>query len=253
MTRNNHSRRRDVRAYMARHDVTYTQARRALTAATPGEDWAEQTYASPFRVRPVDQGGPSLPTVITRDHDVNPVCGHWLGNKCAACGVCTTCDGCYCAEARHEAEEAAYARRQNEEHAEHLNVPGRDCPQCKYDRERSKGFTECPTCGKPLRGFWHFREHNPPYCHKDYPHPPGLDWSHLIGKRITIDTHWCYQGKMADYAASWTGTVTGRHRHRDTGAETEYYELRLDPTVPQPRGALATTPFNPREFTITEH
>ncbi|MDE1674692.1 hypothetical protein [Nocardia gipuzkoensis] len=122
-----------------------------------------------------------------------------------------------------------------------------------------------------LQGFWHFREHTPPYCFKDDPHPPGLDWSHLIGKRITIDTHWCYQGKMADYAAEWTGTVTGRLRSPNTGALTDFYdyspgrpssppslemrwwEMRLDDTVPQPNDRSGTIPFNPREFTITEH
>lgn len=139
------------------------------------------------------------------------------------------------------------------EHAEHRDEPDPHCPSCDYDRNRSKDFTECPTCHKVLQGLWHFREHNPPYCLKDDPHPPGLDWSHLIGKRITIDTHWCYQGKMADYAAAWTGTVTRRERSPRTGELTDFYELRLDETVPQPNDNTGTIPFNPSEFTITEH
>jgi hypothetical protein len=254
MTRSNHTRRRDVRAYMARHGVTYTQALRALTAAAPPEDHTGPTSAGLFRVRPVEQGGPRLPAVVTGDNDINPVCAHWLGHKCAGCGVCTTCDGCYCDELRREAQADAESARLQREHAEHLTEPGQDCPLCELDRERSKGFTECPQCHRPLKGFWHFVEHCPPYCHKDKPHPPGLDWSHLIGKRITIDTHWCYQGDMAKYAAAWTGTVTGLWRHPDTGAKTGLYELRLDPAAPQPpRTDYTTTPFDPREFTITEH
>ncbi|MFR9773851.1 hypothetical protein [Nocardia sp. SC052] len=253
MTRNNHTRRRDVRAYMARHGVTYTQALRALAAEVPPEDQPAPSSASLFRVRPADRGGPSLPAVVTGEHDVNPVCGHWLGSRCDGCGMCTTCDGCYCTELRREAEDAAWIARLEREHAEHLEAPDEDCGRCEDDRARSKDFTECPTCHKPLQGFWHFREHCPPYCYRDNPHPPGLDWSYLIGKRITIDNHWCYQGKMAQYAAAWTGTVTGRWKHPDTGAETDYYELLLDPNVAQPRTDLTTTAFDPREFTITEH
>lgn len=254
MTRNNHSRRRTVRNYMARHGVTYTQALRALDAAAAEERPAEQTSAAPFRVRPVDQGGPAMPAVVTREHDVNPVCGHWLGNQCDGCGTCTACDGCYCAELRQEAELDAYFCDVEREHDEHWDAPGEDCPACDDEREKSKSFTECPTCHKALQGFWHFREHCPPYCRKDKPHPPGLDWSHLIGKRITIDTHWLYQGRMAEYAASWTGTVTGRWRNPHTGAELDdHYELLLDPTVPQPQASDPTIPFNPRDFTITEH
>ncbi|MFI9638119.1 hypothetical protein ACIHAX_36080 [Nocardia sp. NPDC051929] len=239
MTRNNHSRRKDVRAYMARHDGTsYTEALRAL------EDQSSSVPAD---------NGPLVDIDPTYAHDVNPVCGHRLSSRCGGCGVCRTCDGCYCADLRLEAELAAQDARIEREHAEHLDEPDPHCPSCEYDRSRSKDFTECPTCGRVLQGFWHFREHTPPYCFKDDPHPPGLDWSHLIGKRITIDTHWCYQGKMADYAAEWTGTVTGRLRSPNTGALTDFYEMRLDDTVPQPNDRRGTIPFNPREFTITEH
>ena len=48
------------------------------------------------------RANPSLPAVVTPEHDVNPVCGHWLGNQCDGCGTCTTCDGCYCGALRHE-------------------------------------------------------------------------------------------------------------------------------------------------------
>ncbi|WP_157129094.1 hypothetical protein [Nocardia amamiensis] len=264
MTRNNHSRRRDVRDYMARHGVTYTQALRALMHSDapslavvrlmPPKDLTAPTDPIVFRVRPVEQGGPRLPTVVTADHDVNPVCGHWLGNRCAGCATCTTCDGCYCEELRSEARLDAYFGRVARDHEQHLDEPGPDCPTCELDREQSMNFTECPKCHKPLQGFWHFVEHCPPYCYKDKPHPPGLDWSHLVGKRITIDTHWCYQGDMAKYAASWTGTVTGRWKNPDTGAETDLYELQLDPTVPQPNNNdLTPIEFDPRGFTITEH
>ncbi|AIG81290.1 Hypothetical protein AJAP_42615 (plasmid) [Amycolatopsis japonica] len=250
MTRHNHRRRRDVRQYMTDHGVTYTEALRAIDAA---DDRKSTATANPFRPRPVDQGGPEMPAVVTLDNDVNPICGHYLGNLCTGCGVCTTCDGCYCAELRQEAELDAYFREVEREHAEHWQEPGEDCPTCESDRKRSKDFTECPKCGKALQGFWHFREHCPPYCRKDKPHAPGLDWSHLIGKRITIDTHWLYEGDMSQYAASWTGTVTGPWTNPGTGTETGMYELELDPTVPQPRDDITTTPFNPREFTITEH
>jgi hypothetical protein len=252
MTRNNHARRGDVRSYMARHGVTYTQALRALDAGGPPDDRAEQTSAGLVPVRPVDRGGPRMPAVVTREHDVNPVCGHWLGSQCVGCGVCTTCDGCYCAELRNDAELDVYFDRVDREHAEHWDEPGEDCPTCEHDRERSKNFTECPTCGKSLKGFWHLREHRPPYCRRDKPHPPGLDWSHLIGKRITIDTYWLYQGRMAEYAESYTGTVTGRWKQPKTGAETDCYELLLDPAVPQPQTSSTTITFNPREFTIIE-
>ncbi|MBF6163020.1 hypothetical protein [Nocardia cyriacigeorgica] len=253
MTRSNHSRRKEVRAYMARHGLSsYTQALRAL------ETQQNQDPPRPQRSLPqplhVEQGGPALPSVVTPEHDINPVCGHWLGNRCAGCATCTTCDGCYCEEARREAELDARDRRVEAAHAEHWDEPDEQCPVCARDQERSKNFTECPTCRRELQGFWHFREHNPPYCRPDYPHPPGLDWSHLIGKRITIDTHWRYQGDMAKYATSWTGTVTGRWKNENTGDDvTGYYTLELDPSVPQPQTDLATTPFNPREFTITEH
>lgn len=237
MTRNNHSRRKDVRAYMARHgDLSYTQALRALD---------DQTTPSPVS-DPFEEVDP------TYAHDVNPLCGHWIGRRCGGCGVCQVCDGCYCAEIRQEAEEYAYNRQVERAHAEHIDEPGKNCPTCEYDRQRSKGFTECPKCAKALHGFWHFREHIPPYCFKDLPHPPGLDWSHLVGKRIALDTYATDQGKMGDYAPAWTGTVTGRWRN-PAGHLTHLYELRLDPTVPQPNDATGTIEFNPREFTITEH
>lgn len=239
MTRKNHSRRKRVRAYMARHDgMSYTQALRALEG-------------QPIPATAVD--GPPVDPDLTYAHDVNPVCGHHIHSRCDGCGVCRTCDGCYCEELRREAEIEAQDARRKREHAEHLDSPDPHCLICDGDRMRSRDFTECPTCGRPLRGFWHFREHNPPYCAADLPHPPGLDWSHLIGKRITIDTHWCYKGEMADRAAAWTGTVTGRERSPRTGELTDFYALRLDETVSQPNGSTGTIPFNPREFTITEH
>ncbi|MBF6302251.1 hypothetical protein IU459_32630 [Nocardia amamiensis] len=238
MTRSNHNRRKEVRAYMARHDgVTYTQALRAL------EDQAI----------PVPTDGPFMDVDPTYGSDVNPICGHRLSSRCGGCGVCRTCDGCYCDDLRQEADLEAYSALIAREHAEHVDEPDPTCPTCEYDRERSKDFTECPKCSQPLQGFWHFSEHTPPYCFKDKPHPPGLDWSHLIGKRITIDTHWCYQGKMAEFAASWTGTVTGRLRASNTGALTDHYDMRLDPAVPQPNNSTGTIQFDPREFTITEH
>lgn len=164
------------------------------------------------------------------------------------------CDGCYCEEMRREARAEAEDRWFEREHEKHWSEPARDCPVCQDARKRSRDFTECPTCGKALQGFWHLREHNPPYCRRDNPHPPGLDWSHLIGKHITIDTHWLYQGHMAKYAASWTGVVAGRWKHPDTGAETGLYELHLDPTVAQPNNNdLTPIEFDPRGFTITEH
>lgn len=255
MTRSNHTRRRDVRAYMAEHGMTYTEALRELTAialtanVAPGD-----TYASPFRVRPVDQGGPTLPAAVTREHDVNHVCGHWLGNKCDGCGTCTTCDGCYCGEWRAEAEQDAYDREVEREHAEHRDEPGEDCPTCDYDRTRTKNFTECPKCHKKLTGYGHFLDHCPPVCRPDKPHPRGLDWSHLVGKRITIDNDWLYHGPRADYASTWTGTVTGWWRRPSDGAETKWYELQLNPTVPQPDGDdITSVPFDPRDWTITEH
>lgn len=59
--------------------------------------------------------------------------------------MCTTCDGCYCTELRREAEEDAYFHRVERDHAEHLDEPDPACPTCKYDRGRSKEFTECPS------------------------------------------------------------------------------------------------------------
>jgi hypothetical protein len=47
------------------------------------------------RPRPYEEGGPRLPATTTPEHDVNPVCGCYLGNRCDGCG---TCDGCYCGE-----------------------------------------------------------------------------------------------------------------------------------------------------------
>ncbi|MEV3961762.1 hypothetical protein AB0M34_12815 [Nocardia sp. NPDC050193] len=58
---------------------------------------------------------------------------------------------------------------------------------------------------------------------------------------------------MAEYAAAWTGTVTGRETSPRTGDLTDFYEMRLDETVPQPNDNTGTISFNPREFTITEH
>ncbi|WP_157556886.1 hypothetical protein [Nocardia acidivorans] len=250
MTRSNHSRRREAREYMARHGTTYTQALRALETAAQHTAHVQQA----FQVIPADQGGPRVPAVTTREHDVNPVCGHWQGHKCDSCATCTICDGCYCDELRQEAQEDACFDRQTRDHEDHRAEPGEDCAICDDNRERTKDYTECPTCHKALKGFWHFKEHCPPYCLTDKPHPPGLDWSHLAGRRVTIDTHWCYQGKMAGYAASWTGTVIGRWRNPDTGAVTDLYEMHLDPNVPQPNDHdLTPIQFDPREFTITEH
>jgi DNA-directed RNA polymerase specialized sigma24 family protein len=51
-------------------------------------------------------------------------------------------------------------------------------------------------------------------------------------------------------AGGWTGRCT----NPNTGEEmTDFYELELDPTVPQPRTDITTTDFDPRDFTITEH
>lgn len=254
MTRHNHKRRREARAHMAEHGGSYTEALRETSATAPTSTIAPgDTYTSPFKVRPVEQGGPELPAVPTRQNDVNYACGHWLGNKCDGCGVCTTCDGCYCAELRQEAADEAYYRRVQRDHMEHWDEPDKDCDQCEHDRRRSNNFTECPKCGKGLLGLWHFREHNPPYCMRDHPHPRGLDWSHLIGKRVTIDTHWLDEGSDTNYGAAWTGTVLGKYTNPSTGRETTHYELELDHTVPQPRTDLTTTRFDPREFTITEN
>ncbi|MFI6030793.1 hypothetical protein [Amycolatopsis magusensis] len=252
MTRHNHARRRAVRDYMARHGVKYAEALRAITGAEmaghPGEP-----RSAPLRPLPAEQGGPSMPAVVARDHDVNDVCGHWLGAQCVGCGVCTTCDSCFCEVSRQEAELDAYLLGVEREHAQHWQEPGEDCPTCEDQQKRSKNFTECPTCGKALKGYWHFREHNAPRCLKDKPHPPGLDWSHLAGKRININNRWLYHGRMAGHAMDLTGTVTGRWTNLGTGTETTLYVLELDPAVAQSlRTDSGTTPFDPRGVTITE-
>jgi NTP pyrophosphatase (non-canonical NTP hydrolase) len=56
-----------------------------------GRDW-------PAEPRLVAAAGPRLPAVTTPERDINPICGHWLGNRCDGCMTCTTCDGCHCDE-----------------------------------------------------------------------------------------------------------------------------------------------------------
>lgn len=260
MTRDNHSRRRAARIYMAEHGARYTEAVRALdrvpadqapTATTAtGSTFASST--SSLTPRPYEQG-PRLPAAFTREHDVNPICGHFLGNRCDGCGTCTTCDGCYCGELRLQAEEDAYRDQLDREHREHYGKPDRECTACELERTKSKDYTECPRCRRTLDGYGHYLDHHPPVCLPDKPHPRGLDWSHLIGKRITLNDDWRYHGDRAAYASTWTGTVVERHRNPRTGELTDYYVLELDPNVPNPRDDIDSTPFDPRDWVITEH
>lgn len=125
------------------------------------------------------------PSHYTAEHDVNPLCGHHLKDKCADCGVCVVCDGCYCAEIAEDYARDVDYRRQQEWHAEHDKADHPDCPTCTREREESEGYTRCGKCGlvypdgRPDHG-----KHNPPYCRPLYPQPTGIDWGYLLGQHV---------------------------------------------------------------------
>jgi len=81
-----------VQAYSNELGLSFLDAARHLDLA------AREASRPGLKPRPVEHGGPRAPAVFTNEHDVNSVCGHFLGNLCTLCGVCTSCDGCYCFE-----------------------------------------------------------------------------------------------------------------------------------------------------------
>lgn len=133
MPRNSTSASKRARA-AARAGVKYTNALAAETAqaaiipapseSSGGSGWQRLSSTS------AEQPAWFLP-----EHDVNPVCGHHMGQKCDGCGVCTMCDGCYCAEFRDEAERDREYRRDQEIHWEHKQ-PDPDCYICAYEIEQ---------------------------------------------------------------------------------------------------------------------
>lgn len=126
-------------------------AKRARAAARAGVKYTDALAAESDRAiapAPTESFGGSgwqrLPNTTAEqpawfhpENDVNPVCGHHMGEKCDGCGVCTMCDGCYCAEFRDEAEQEREQRRAREIHWGHRQ-PDPDCYICTYEIEQEE-------------------------------------------------------------------------------------------------------------------
>jgi len=71
-------------------EISTVLLRHGYEVSSPAEFAA--ALAAVVRLQKVEPESP------TPQEDVNPVCGHPLGQKCHMCGVCLDCQGCYCDE-----------------------------------------------------------------------------------------------------------------------------------------------------------
>lgn len=132
--------------------------------------------------------GAEVPALFTAEHDVNPLCGHHLGQRCDGCSTCMVCNVCYCEEMRENNREDARVERAYRDHEEHLDADDPECYLCRSRAIESNGYTTCPQCGGALpNGLHDWFAHTPPYCRGDIRRQPaGIDWSYLIGQDVEL-------------------------------------------------------------------
>ncbi|GIJ28322.1 hypothetical protein Vqi01_34840 [Micromonospora qiuiae] len=211
MTSSNRARSRAIRARMAATGEPYTVAARAATHT-------HTDHPTPTAAPAAVDGGPRLPDTWTPVDDVNPICGHHRRANCVGCGSCTTCDACYCREddfggwgGGSLADEHA-----NDVDGIHYGTYIDDCYACELERVRSDSFIRCADCDRSITGgrrewkrhqpcAWRTRAAGRPK--PDQPHPPGIDWTVLWGRRVTFNDRWLYHGDMARQAGEWTGVI----------------------------------------------